>query len=81
MKRTSLKSDRVAELLEHLTAITGESKVAAVAAALELRLQALTNDSAQDPLQWLEQRVWRELPEGSRGQAPSKQEQEELLGF
>ena len=82
MKQTSLKSDRVAELVEQITRQTGESKVAAVAIALEERMRRLeSQDRAQRTLDWLRASVWPNLPEDQRGRAPSREEQEELLGF
>lgn len=82
MKQTSIKSDRVAELLERITARTGETKVEAVTRALEERSEALRGDadSAERTLQWLRAAVWSDLPEDRR-HAPTKEEQEELLGF
>ena len=82
MKQVKLKSDRVASLLEQLTQQTGEIKVDAVSRALEERLQELeAKDRATRTLDWLKTTVWPNLPEVQRGHAPSKEEQEELLGF
>lgn len=82
MKQVNLKSDRVATLVDRLVTITGESKVDAVARALELRLTTLSTDTkASRVLAWLETQVWPNLPEGVRGRSPSKEEQEDLLGF
>jgi antitoxin VapB len=82
MKQTSIKSDRVADLLEKIVNYTGESKVDAVTVALERRLKDLERrNRAERTLAWLEASVWPSLPEESKGKAPSKEEQEELLGF
>ena len=82
MKQVNLKSERVAALLEQVTQQTGETKVDAVAKALEERLRKLGEvDHAALTLAWLEATVWPNLPQTQRGHAPSKQEQEELLGF
>ncbi len=82
MKQTSIKSDRVAELLEDILERTGESKVKAVTVALERRLEELkTHNRAERTLNWLETHVWPQLTPEIRGRAPTKQEQEELLGF
>jgi hypothetical protein len=82
MKQVNLKSERVADLLEQTIALTGESKVDAVAEALKLRLSTLARNNAyKNTLEWLEQEVWAHLPEPYLGQAPSKEEQEKLLGF
>ena len=82
MRQVNLKSERVATLLEQITEQTGESKVDAVAKALEGRLQELAaGDRAARTLEWLQTAVWSNLPEVQRGHAPSKEEQEDLLGF
>ena len=82
MKQINLKSERVAALLEQVTQQTGETNIDAVAKALEERLRKLeeVNRTART-LVWLEATVWPNLPQTQRGHAPSKQEQEELLGF
>lgn len=88
-------TDELLLLLEQLTAHTGESTEVAISIALEQRLAALrANESAPlvndqinvkqqaaEILAWLEKDVWSQLPEGVRGQAPSKEEQEKHLGF
>jgi antitoxin VapB len=82
MKQVNLKSDRVAALLEQITERTGETKIDAVTKALEERLQELeTKNRASRTLTWLKATVWSNPPEGERGKMPSKEEQEELLGF
>ena len=82
MRQINLKSDRVAALLEQITQRTGETKVEAVTKALEERLGELkAKDRAARTLIWLRTSVWPKLPETQRGQGPSKEEQEELLGF
>lgn len=82
MKQVNFKSDRVAVLLQQITQRTGETNVDAVTKALEERLRELeTKDRTVRTLTWLRTTVWPNLPETQRGQAPSKEEQEELLGF
>ncbi|UCH25669.1 MAG: type II toxin-antitoxin system VapB family antitoxin [Trueperaceae bacterium] len=82
MKQTSIKSDRVADLLEKIVNYTGESKVDAVTVALERRLKDLERrNRAECTLAWLEAGDWSSLPEESKGKALTKGEQEELLGF
>ena len=79
MKQINLKSDRVAALLEQVTERTGETKVDAVAEALEGRLQELeAADRGTRTLEWLRAAVWSRSEEEK---APSKKEQEDLLGF
>ena len=82
MRQINLKSDRVATLLEQITQRTGETKVDVVARALEERLQELeAKDRGARTLTWLKTAVWPNLPQTERGEAPSKEAQEELLGF
>lgn len=82
MRQTSVRSDRVAELLDALVRRTGEARVEALERALEARLRHVeAADRATATLAWLERDVWSRLPEGARGKAPTKEEQEELLGF
>jgi antitoxin VapB len=82
MRQTSIKSDRVADLIDRIASTTGESKVDAVTTALERRLKEIEGDArAERALDWLKNAVWPRLPEGIRGKAPTKEEQEELLGF
>ncbi len=82
MRQVNLKSNRVALLLEQITQRTGETNVDAVTRALEERLRELeAKDRTARTLTWLRTTVWPNLPETQHGQAPSKEEQEELLGF
>ena len=82
MKQINLKSDRIVVLLEQITRRTGETKTEVVTRALEERLRELeAKDHAERTLIWLRTSVWPNLPETQRGQGPSKEEQEELLGF
>ncbi len=82
MKQTNLKSDRVAFLLEQVTERTGENDIDAVTRALEARLHELeAKDRAARTLTWLKTTVWPSLPPTQRGLAPSKEEQEGMLGF
>ena len=81
MRQTSIKSNRVAELLEEVTARTGESKVEAVTRSLEERLGRLEpHTKSRLTLDWLRTSVWPDLGE-YQGLVPSEEEQEELLGF
>lgn len=80
--RISLESDQVAFLLEQITRRTGETNLDAVTRALEERLRELEiKDRATLTLTWLQTVVWPNLAEAQRGSAPTKHEQEELLGF
>lgn len=82
MRQTSIKSDRVADLLDAIVERTGEAKVDAVVKALEGRLRELdVQDASNLTLAWLESSVWPNLPKGMRGRGPTKSEQEELLGL
>lgn len=82
MRQTSIKSDEVAALLDELVERTGETRVQAVARALEERLSRQEADQdVERAVAWLQHSVWNRLPPGVRGAAPSKEEQEELLGY
>lgn len=82
MRQTSVRSDRVAELLDALVRRTGEARVEAVERALEVRLRHLeAEDRAAATVAWLERDVWSRLRPGVRGHAPSKDEQEAILGY
>jgi hypothetical protein len=53
-----------------------------VTKALEDRLRRQRSDGELDRVvTWLQHTVWSRLPEGVRGAAPSKEEQEAILGF
>lgn len=81
MRQTSLKGDRVAELIDEITMRTGESKIQAVQRALEDRLEKIAAEpKGRLTLDWLRTSVWPRLGT-SRGEAPTKEEQEELLGY
>jgi antitoxin VapB len=82
MRQTSIRSDEVANLLDEIVEKTGESKVDAVRRALEMRAEELRNRETSDrALAWLRSAVWPRLPDGVRGRAPTKEEQEDLLGY
>ena len=77
MQQINLKSDKVATLIEKITAQTGESKIEAITKALEKRLQELkAKNNAERTLTWLKTSVWT-----NKDDAPTKEEQEKLLGF
>ncbi len=81
MRQTSFKSERVADLIDKITEVTGESRVEAVTHALEQRLVLLKRrNRAKRTLDWLEAAVWSQLG-ANDGKAPSKSDQEEMLGF
>lgn len=82
MRQTSIRSDEVAELLDEIVEKTGESKVDAMRHALEMRAEELrTRETSDRALAWLRSAVWPRLPDGVRGRAPTKEEQEDLLGY
>lgn len=75
MRQTNVKSDRVAALLDELTARTGETKVAAMERALDERLRRLGRaDRLEQALAWLERDVWRHLPPDLRGAGAARAE-------
>jgi hypothetical protein len=75
MRQTNVKSDRVAALLDELTARTGETKVGALERALGDRLQRLDRAGRlEQALAWLERDVWRHLPPAHRERSDARAE-------
>jgi antitoxin VapB len=80
----TLKNPEVERLAEELARLTGETKTEAIRKALlerKERLALVQHPNKEDILEFLEREVWPKLPPGSLGKAPSKVEQEEILGF
>ncbi len=82
----NIKDPVTEELAREVAAMTGESKTGAIRTALRERRERLRLiQPAADPraalLAWLEEDVWSGLPPGVRGQAPTREEQDELLGY
>ena len=81
MKQINVKNEYAAELLDKVVIQTGQGKTEAVTTALELYLQSLTAKKRAEAAIELAKRIHELLPEAVLGQAPSKEEQEKLLGM
>ena len=82
----NIKDPETERLAGEVAALAGESKTRAVRQALSERKQRLllarTGRSRGDRIvQLLEQKWWPRLPDGVRGVAISKEEEEAILGF
>lgn len=82
----NIKNQRVEQLLEEVTALTGESKTEAVRRSLEERRDRLARSRADlhpaDRLRRLLVReIWPTIPDDVRGTRLSKAEEEEILGL
>ena len=84
-----IKNPEVEKLAVEVAALTGEDETEAVHKALVERKQRLVRGGSQGDSQekgaefirLLEEEIWPSLPEGPAGRAPTREEQEELLGF
>ncbi|MBS3967034.1 MAG: type II toxin-antitoxin system VapB family antitoxin [Truepera sp.] len=80
----TVKNPEVERLAEELAHLTGETKTEAIRKALlerKARLLYPQRQRKESILEFLEREVWPKLPPESLGKAPSKAEQEEILGF
>jgi len=82
----NIKHDRVEQLAEEISKLTGESKTAAVLRALEERRERLalglsgTQRLAQ-ALDYLQKEIWPAIPRKQLGRRPTKKERERILGY
>ena len=81
MKQINIKNDVAAELLERAVKLTRQGKTETVTRALELYLKSLEADARADAAIRLVEERLHPLIESDLGEAPSKAEQEALLGF
>ena len=81
MKRISIKNERAAGLLEQVVHITKESKTDALTHALTLYLNLEASKRADAAIAFVRKKIHPNLEAGQLGRAPSKKEQEELLGM
>lgn len=81
----NIKNDRVEQLLDEVTGLTGETKTEAIRRALEERRDRLVLDAGTRPvdrmLRVLEREIWPAIPAAVRGVRLSKAEEERLLGY
>lgn len=82
----NIKNVEVERLAIELTMVTGESKTEAIRKALlerrdRLVFQVHRPRRGEGFLRFLEDRVWPAVPPGRLGRRPSRQEEDEILGF
>jgi len=82
----NIKNLEVERLASELANLTGESKTEAIRRALEerrarLRLRVSDAGRKERTRRFLAGEIWSRVPEGQRGDAPGKEEREEILGY
>jgi antitoxin VapB len=82
----NIKDPVTEELAREVATMTGESKTGAIRTALRERRDRLVLarsavDRGRALRTWLEDEIWSSLPPASRGHAPSRAEQDALLGY
>jgi hypothetical protein len=82
MKQINIKNDRAAELLDEVMKATGQGKTQAIISALGLYLKSLgASKRAEAAVKLARERLHPAIDPEHLGRAPSKEEQEELLGM
>ncbi|MEX2535885.1 MAG: type II toxin-antitoxin system VapB family antitoxin [Trueperaceae bacterium] len=82
MRQFSVKNDTAAELLEQVTAFTGQGKTEAIIHALELyREKLMASAEVEAALGTIRQKVHASIKPEYMGRAPSKAEIETELGM
>ena len=82
----NIKNIEVERLASELSRETGESKTETIRKALEQRRRELAfRESRRQPgegfLRFLEEEIWPNLPPELRGRRPTREEEDEILGF
>lgn len=82
----NIKDEETERLAAEVAGMTGESKTGAIRTALRerkdrLALQRATGDRERALRRLLEEEIWPSIPPELLGRAPSKEEQEEILGY
>lgn len=82
MGQINIKNDTAALLLDRVVEVTGQGKTEAIISALELYLKSLdATRRAEAAIALVRSRIHPAIEPGRLGKAPSKQEQEDLLGM
>ena len=82
MKQISIKNEKAVSLLEQVVQETHESKTDAVTHALELYLRSVSaNRRAEAAIAYVRDHIHPKIDPAYLGRAPSKEEQEEMLGM
>ncbi|HEX9732975.1 MAG TPA: type II toxin-antitoxin system VapB family antitoxin [Thermoanaerobaculia bacterium] len=82
----NIKNAEVERLATEVAVVTGETKTEAIRKALEERsrrlyFQVSRRQRAQGFLRFLEEEVWPNLPPGVLGRRPTRDEEDEILGY
>lgn len=82
----NIKNVEVERLAAEVATLTGETKTEAIRKALEERNQRLTfqvsrRQRAHSFVRFLEEEVWPNLPPGTLGRRPTREEEDEILGY
>lgn len=82
----NIKDGETERLAAELAALTGESKTGAIRTALRerkerLALQRSGGDRELALRRLLEEEIWPSIPPELLGRAPSREEQEQILGY
>ncbi len=82
MRQINIKNSVAADLLDRVTAATGEGKTEAITHALELYLKSIdASKRAEAAITLVRELLHPTIEPEHLGRAPSKREQEELLGM
>ena len=81
----NIKNPEVERLVDQVVDLTGETKTEAIRQAVLERLRRLAS-SGEDLrkeryFQFLEREIWSKIPTDQLGEAPTREEIEEILGF
>ena len=82
----NIKNSEVECLAAELTALTGETKTEAIRKALaerksRLALQVVRREKGESFLRFLEEDVWPKIPSSLLGRRPTREEEDEILGY
>ncbi|MDX1624513.1 MAG: type II toxin-antitoxin system VapB family antitoxin [Gemmatimonadota bacterium] len=82
----NIKNEEVEKLVEEVSRATGETKTEAVRKALLERKRRLayrlgSRDRWEEVHRFLQREIWSRVPEEQLGEAPTKEETEEILGI
>lgn len=81
----NLKNAEVERLAAEVAQLTGESKTEAIRRALEDRRRRLTRPSVSERrrrvLKFLETRVWPSIPKRHLGRRPTREQEDDILGY
>ncbi len=82
----NIKNSEVERLAAELAVLTGETKTETIRKALEERsrrmaLKLRQRQRGEDFLRYLESDVWPKVPAALLGRRPTREEEDDLLGF